>query len=139
MAIYQCQGADELRPAEHCRADRARSGAEHREDQHDKQQVRQLEHDPERTEQVAEEAAVIETPCCEREQKREGAHGAPGDHREHDRHDTADGTARNEELRKLAAGRVAASDYHRLEREARQQEALEPRRRVTLLRHAVES
>jgi hypothetical protein len=125
-AADEAQRTDERRPADERVADRTGGGAEHRQDEHDEQEVRRFEDDPARPEEVAEEGAVIAALRGAREQERRDAHDAPHHHGQQHREDSTPWPAGQEELNELAASCIAATDHDRLEGKAREQVTLKP-------------
>ena len=115
MPRHSSDGADPFGRAEHRVADRACRRAVNGEDQHDEEQIGQLEQGPAGPEQTLEEAAVVECLEAPRDDECQRAEDAEQQRREQDRVEPAPRPARQEEFGELAARRIAAADHDRLD------------------------
>ena len=118
--------ADQLRQAEQAVRDLARGRAHDRQDDHQQQQVRDLEQEPAAPEQQLEERPVVVAAGPARQLEADHQHGAPEKHADQHAEQATPGPGREEELDELPAGRVASGDDRRFEHEPGQQIAAEP-------------
>ena len=135
LAIRQ-QHARDRRPAEHRHADRAGGRAVDGQDQDEEEDVGCFEGEPRTARPGSGRRDGSHALSHAREQEGHDANEAQKNSRERHGERRRPRGRRHEEFRQLAARRVAAADDDGLERESRQQEALEPGRLARQARQA---